>query len=473
MIQTDFQSYIEGAGLDPKPHQVEGVKWMLEREKTEHNGVRGGIVADEMGLGKTIMMIGTMLGNVCERTLIVLPVALLKQWEKEIGRTTGMDVLIYHGAVKRQTPLAKLMSAKIVLATYHEIQISLNEFSLRPNSPIHKVAWNRIIYDEAHHLRNKTAQYNGATQLKADVRWMITGTPIQNRMSDLYAICHVLGYQDTFYSKPEGIEEITQKAMMRRTKVSVGIEMPKLITEHVAVKWHNDASKNLADELQSVAMSGFGDGFGDGILNDVGEMPAAAKLVGMIRSKQMCVFPKMLERKAQNYYDEGFFDEEYAKDTFRAVSGSSKLDAVFNTIKTNSSNGNKKIVFCHFRMEMDDLKKRIEEIGMVTAIVDGRITGKKRTELLANNDLDVLILQINTCCEGLNLQTFNEIYFVSPHWNPAVEDQAVARAHRIGQTKDVKVFRFFMEGYDFDQITGGSQDTYCKFRQEQKRELYL
>ena len=116
---------------------------------------------------------------------------------------------------------------------------------------------------------------------------------------------------------------------------------------------------------------------------------------------------------------------------------------------------------------MRELKKRLESVGQKVGIVDGTVTGKERTKLLTTEVLDVLILQINTCCEGLNLQSFNEIYFVSPHWNPAVEDQAVARAHRIGQKKDVEVFRFYMDGAE------ESQDEFCKFRQDQKREIYF
>lgn len=474
MKQTNFKSYIQSAGLDSKQHQEDGVEWILEREKSKHCGVRGGIIADEMGLGKTIMMIGTILSNICQRTLIVLPVALLKQWEQQIVKTTGKKVLVYHGKNKLITPMSKLMEAHIVLVTYHEVQISTDELSSKAPSPVHSVNWDRVIFDEAHHLRNKTSQRHGASQLKKEITWMITGTPIQNTMQDMHSLCFVLGYEDSFYSKTEGLLEIMDKNMLRRTKEEVGIQMPEVISESITVDWKNEDDSCLAEELQMLSKSGYGEGFSDGIENDVGGEIAAVKLLAMIRSKQMCVYPKMLMKKVQQYYDEGLMDDDYAKMAFHAVNSSSKLDAVYAKVKDNATNDNKKIVFCHFRMEMDELQERFKSLRLKVAVVDGRVTGKKRSELLCGGNLDVLILQINTCCEGLNLQQFNEIYFVSPHWNPAVEDQAVARAHRLGQTKDVMVYRFYMEGDRYDTtLSDGSLETFCKYKQDKKREIYV
>ena len=131
-------------------------------------------------------------------------------------------------------------------------------------------------------------------------------------------------------------------------------------------------------------------------------------------------------------------------------------------------NGRRKLVFCHYRGEIDLIVKQVCEAGMKVGVFDGRTPKKVREELLKDLELDVLVLQIASGSEGLNLQHYKETYFVSAHWNPALEDQAVARCHRIGQLDDVEVFRFEMEPF------GNSRniEQYCKGVQDRKRELY-
>ena len=117
------------------------------------------------------------------------------------------------------------------------------------------------------------------------------------------------------------------------------------------------------------------------------------------------------------------------------------------TILSRKDNGKRKIVFCHFRGEIDYIQSRLVTAFpcLVVRYLDGRTSESERRVILAPDAaINVLILQIQTCCEGLNLQQFSEVYFVSPDWNPAVEDQAIARCHRFGQTEPVSVFRFIM-----------------------------
>ena len=161
--------------------------------------------------------------------------------------------------------------------------------------------------------------------------------------------------------------------------------------------------------------------------------------------------------------------DEY--DLKKATDSSSKLDSVTSKIIERKDNKRGKLVFCHYRGEIDKIAETLSGAGMNVEVFDGRTSHSRRQEILEDENLDVLILQIMTGCEGLNLQHFKEIYFVSPHWNPAVEDQAVARCHRIGQTDEVDIFRFTMEGFD-DSGETRTLDKYASEVQDSKRSMY-
>ena len=151
------------------------------------------------------------------------------------------------------------------------------------------------------------------------------------------------------------------------------------------------------------------------------------------------------------------------------LSHNSKMDGVIAKIVERKDNENRKIIFTNFKDEIDHLKERLEEHDMRVEAIDGRINKKKRENILLQ-DLDVLILQIKTGNEGLNLQQYNEIYFVTPDWNPKMEEQAIGRCHRIGQTKPVHVFRFVMREFQNEDSTNNIE-IYSEQIQEHKREI--
>jgi SNF2 family DNA or RNA helicase len=150
-----------------------------------------------------------------------------------------------------------------------------------------------------------------------------------------------------------------------------------------------------------------------------------------------------------------------------AISKQSKLDRVVVTVAAEAAagggSGRKSIVFCHYRREMTQLCDMLLRSGAVSgeediAIIDGTVSAKERSRIFAASPR-VLILQIRTCSEGLNLQEYSDVYFVSPHWNPCVEDQAIARCYRMGQTKGVRVFRFYMTDFVAEVDSVGGEDT--------------
>jgi SNF2 family DNA or RNA helicase len=189
--------------------------------------------------------------------------------------------------------------------------------------------------------------------------------------------------------------------------------------------------------------------------------------------RQMCVWPALLRRGGgaggDNDVTHGLSLDEFHV----AVSKQSKMDQVVDRMIMESSNGGgggaggnerKSIVFCHFRREMTQLRDMLLGRGMGgggddggVAIIDGTVGPRQRARIFAAAPT-VLILQIRTCSEGLNLQEYSDVYFVSPHWNPCVEDQAIARCYRMGQTSQVRVFRFYMSDFVAER-SGAEEET--------------
>lgn len=427
----NFVDMLTKANLAFNQHQYDGVEFCLNNETNPHYGIYGGIIADEMGLGKTLTTIGTMVANPVPNTLIVLPPVLLVQWQKEIFRATGKQALLYHGAQKKDIKIRELNSADIVLATYHAIRPTANNL-------LFMAKWDRIIFDEAHHLRNKNLAHKGAVMLLANsriIRWLITGTPIQNNINDYRNLCAVLGLPKAIYTDKTLTPHVIQTLVLKRTKKLVpSTNLPDVITRTIPVEWTEDYA--LAKDVHgTLPLSRVPDAEG-AYANHLTDSPNM--LVRILRAQQCCVLPSLLDGELEKYK----LKHNYTTDK------SSKIDVVVRTIFENKDNGAGKLVFCHYRKEIDVISSQLSELGIRNSTFDGRTSGPDRQAILNDQNNLVIILQIQTGCEGLNLQkNYSEVYFVSPHWNPSVEAQAIGRCHRIGQEKQVYVYRFEMVGF--------------------------
>ena len=466
-----FGAFLERNGFDAKEYQREGVEWMLNLEtegaQLGTTRIKGGILADEMGLGKTVQMLGLTLANFKMHTLIVLPRALLEQWEVVVCKTLGHRPLVYHGYEGRTCTLETLSRSPIVLTTYGMLA-KLTE-KPRKGTPLkfgdlHKISWDRVIFDEAHHMRNRnTRNHKAGVAVPGTHKWLVTGTPIQNSVKDFYGLCAVLGMEQGFYTDRDNIRPISDALILKRTKEGVGIVLPEMRRHIENVEWESPEEKMLAEDIHAhlqfaqVAMR-----------EDNPFMRSNFHHFAMLqRARQACIDMGLLEKSVQTMIELGIIEDG---DRFLqgALKYQSKVNAVVGKIEERKDNGRPKLVFCHYHAEIDKVSSRLAAMGMKTARFDGRTSQLERDEILTSEDTDALVLQIRTGCEGLNLQRFSEVYFITPNWNPAVEDQAVARCHRIGQESEIDVFSFKMDSFDDEHFTK-TLDLYVRELQDFKR----
>ena len=468
-----FKKYLDRTNMDHKQYQYDGVRWCLNNELRPDPpcGVRGGFIADEMGLGKTIMMIGLMYSNFMSRTLIIVPPILIDQWFVQIYRTTGHKALIYHGEDKKTIMEEELEAARIVISTYGAITLTKKQIADKQLTMLHRVSWSRIVFDEAHHLRNsKTTRYIGARLLQAQVRWMVSGTPVQNSKKDFYSLCAMIRLPASFYTEADNLRLLARSFILKRTKKQVGIQITDIHLDKNVVDWVSSKERDLSQEIHSALSFRRVISFTGHNKQVVTTFRQRGVLTLLLRAKQSCIYPKLISKELDKLIQQGFLsDYSSYKEAF---DHSSKLNAAINSILERKDNGSGKLIFCHFREEIDEIAQRLRAGGMTkVATFDGRTSNGKRYDIL-NEKNDALVLQIQTGCEGLNLQeNYSEIYFISPHWNPAVEDQAIARCHRIGQTKPVYVQRFEMSPFttEEDEVSTKTIDKYVGDVQEGKR----
>ncbi len=360
------------------PYQRDGVAWMVHREQSQYPG---GFLCDEMGLGKTIQMIWTMKVNKLPKTLIIVPNSLVSQWKIELEK----------------------FGEEATVTTYSKF---VNE------NPMMYEQWDRLILDEGHEIRSfNTKRFINICKIPSRIRWVLTGTPIYNKESEFNTLRSFV-VQGQF-KVPRG------RILLRRTKQDVGLNLPQLSFENIQLDMSPDEWSLYSETFEEY----------------VGQMLSGIQMLGaFMRLRQLSIHPSLCV-------------PEY-------TGRSAKIDALIENVKSHPCE--KAIVFCQFHKEMDIIT---QELGSKYTVVrlDGNVPTEQRQDLVDFFNLSVrksgkpfdetcpapvFLIQVKTGGQGLNLQAASRIYITSPSWNPSTELQAIARAHRTGQTREVHVKRF-------------------------------
>lgn len=442
MLQQAYakaQSGIKGR-LDGH-YQHEGVKWMLHRELHSSIG-KGGILADDMGLGKTMQAIATMRGNP-QPTLIITIVGTVGQWRDALIEFGGIRPIIVNPSYCGILP----SDADVVITTYSSFQKS------KDMECFSSFQWGRIILDEGHKIRNSNSKgFLNISKLESPIKWILSGTPIQNSHKDILSLAQWIGYPSN------QTQDIVDNILLRRTQeqqanLNPRLALPGLDTEIVRLDFETEDERQFYDKIEEYYMDKSTDG------NDVME--------AIIRCRQAATHPQLfldaISSKTKTSKSKSSSKTNKRKrnisadiDTHCPTSASKFAFLVRDIEKVQTTTKEKSLVFCTWTTEMKLLQRELKSKNIASLIYDGNISRDNKEAVIynfKNTSIPVLILQINCGNAGLNLQCATRIYITSPQWNPCIELQAIGRAYRKGQTGKVKCFRLTMRGTIEDRCT--------------------
>ena len=418
-----------------RPYQQTGLKWLW----TNVSKGFGVCMADDMGLGKTIQIISLILklkedNQLKKPVLVICPTTLIGNWMKELQMfAPSLDAVIYHGA-ERQLDI----NHDIILTTYAIMRIDVDEMK--------KHNWGMIIVDEAQNIKNPdTAQTLAVKMLKADIKVAMTGTPVENRLTELWSIFDFInrGYLGSLkefqksYAIP--IERFKETSRAGKLKMSVSpFVLRRLKTDkHVISDLPEKMVLNeycYLSKPQAVLY--------EKTLNEM--MEKISGFTGINRRGNIFKLITALKQICNHPY-------QFLKGGEMSRELSGKMDKCISTVESILEHGEKTLIFTQYK-EMGDILCKViaDECNTEPLFFHGSLTVPQREELIEkfqnNPDCKIMILSLKAGGTGLNLTSATNVIHYDLWWNPAVEEQATDRTYRIGQDKNVMVHRMITLG---------------------------
>ena len=422
-----------------RPYQERGVGWMVFLGEL---GL-GACLADDMGLGKTAQVIATLLADPTERpTLVACPVSVLGNWERELARfAPSLRVLVHHGA-RRHDHDDNFENR----AAVHDVVLTSYSLLARDREHLTAVDWSRVVLDEAQQVKNpSSAQARAAAALRASRRLALTGTPVENRLSDLWAIMHLLNpgllgsaseFRERFALPIERDGDATASERLRR--VSGPFLLRRLKTDKTIIS-------DLPDKIETVdrcPLTREQATLYQAVVDDLLERASTTDgterrgivLAGLTKLKQVCNHPA-----------------HFLRDGSGLAGRSGKLTRAEELLEEILAEGDKVLCFTQFA-EWGDLVAPYlrSRLGVDCLWLHGGARRPARDEMVqmfsAANGPPIFLVSLKAGGTGLNLTAASHVIHLDRWWNPAVEDQATDRAFRIGQKRNVQVHKLITAG---------------------------
>ena len=418
-----------------RPYQKVGLKWLW----TNISKGFGACVADDMGLGKTIQVISIILkmkeeGTLNKPVLVICPTTLMGNWMKELQMfAPSLDVVTYHGTERELD-----VNHDVILTTYAIMRIDVEELK--------KHTWGMIIVDEAQNIKNPdTAQTLAIKMLKSDVKIAMTGTPVENRLTELWSIFDFInkGYLGSLkdFQKSYAIPIERFKETSRATKLKMSVSpfvLRRLKTDKQVIS--DLPEKMVLNEYCYLSKSQAV--LYEKTLNEM--MDKISGFTGINRRGNIFKLITALKQICNHPY-------QFLKSGEMSKEMSGKMEKCISTVQNILDNGEKTLIFTQYKEMGDILTKLIsQECNTEPLFFHGSLTVPQREELIDKFQNDentkVMILSLKAGGTGLNLTSATNVIHYDLWWNPAVEDQATDRTYRIGQDKNVMVHRMVTLG---------------------------
>ncbi|TCZ71755.1 DEAD/DEAH box helicase [Flaviaesturariibacter aridisoli] len=426
-----------------RPYQAAGFQWLNYLNEVGW----GGILADDMGLGKTVQALSFLHHyhdqNPDMHALVVCPTTLIYNWENEIKKfTPALTYHIHHGPQRHRDPEV-LKQFNVIITTYGTLRSDIKTFT--------SIGFDYAVLDESQAIKNPQSKVaKAAALLPAKHRICMSGTPLQNNTFDIYAQMNflnpgMLGTMEFFRQEfaipidkfgeaeqKEHLKKILYPFILRRTKEQVAKDLPEK-TEQVLFCEMEDEQRKIYDAYRN--------DFRSRILGTIEEQGIQKSqftiLQGLMKLRQICDSPAILneEEKFENH--------------------SIKLDELAREIDENIGH-HKALVFSQFLGMLALIREKLDKLGIRYEYFDGSTSATDREKAIQSfqkdDEVRVFLISLKAGGVGLNLTAADYVYIVDPWWNPAVEQQAIDRTHRIGQTKNIFAYRMICKDTIEDKI---------------------